>query len=94
MGDAPSQLLLEVMELGGLGVWSPGDLTVSLAKDGKCELTLIRDRLCGLRCISLSQTLATVNFFFHPRPESCKHKDRNKSLKQALAHIYGKHTKL
>lgn len=85
--------------VGGNGAgWTwglvPGDLTASLAKDGKCELTLIRVRPCGLRCISLSQTLATVNFFFHPRPKSRKHKDRNKSLKQALAHIYGKHTKL
>lgn len=73
-------------------VWKA--LPASLAKDRKCKLILIRDHSCGLWSISLNQTLATVNFFFHPRPKSCKHKDRNKSLKQALVHIYGKHTKL
>lgn len=73
-------------------VWKT--LPASLAKDRKCKLILIRDHSCGLWSISLNQTLATVNFFFHPRPKSCKHKDRNKSLKQALVHIYGKHTKL
>lgn len=93
-GVTSSQLLPEVTELGGHGIWSWGALTASLAKDRKCKLTLIRDHPCGLRYISLNQTLATVNFFFHPRPKSCKHEDRNKSLKQDLAHIYGKHTKL
>lgn len=59
-------------------MWSCGALTASLLND---RMTLIRDHPCGLRCISLTQTLATVKFFFHPRPQSCKHKDRNKSLK-------------